>query len=610
MTTQLSPVILILNETSLPLAKEAANLVPNSEIHGFNKRVSEGCDQYFQDTIAHIQNLYLSGRMIIGICAAGILIRAVAPVLTHKRKDPALLSLSEDGKFIIPLLGGHHGANETARMIADSSSIQAAITTSGDLHMGFSLDQPPKGWSLENPEMMKPITAALIAGEKVSLVQEAGDKTWPPSEYFSDDGIYTVLITDKAGKADDKTLVIHPPVLTLGVGCERYAPETGLHAHVVSEMDKAGLSISSIAAIGSIDIKVDEPAMRYLAKKLGRSFRVFSPEALNKMKDKLTSPSEIVFKETGCYGVAEGAALCLAASADPENVELVLPKQKDPKHTMAIARNNALASEGNKIMTTGRESGELYVIGIGPGTEGWRTAEAARLLQDAEEIVGYQLYLDLCQDLIAGKPTHNSELGEEEARARKALEIAATGKKVALVCSGDPGIYALATLVFELVDRADDRAWNGVDITVAPGISAFQAAAARIGAPINHDFCTISLSDLLTPREHIIKRLNAAGAGDFVISFYNPQSLRRRTLLPEAKEILLNHRPETTPVVIARNLGREDETVRVVPLVDFNPEEVDMLTLVMIGNSETRFVERGSKLFVYTPRGYAKKMAD
>lgn len=599
-------IILILTESALPLAEKVKSVLGNAEIHGLKKRIDTGCDAYFTETITHIQKIFQAGQSLIGICASGILIRAVAPVLSNKREEPALLSLSEDGKFIIPLLGGHHGANQMARdlekALGSDSGLQAAVTTAGDLKLGVSLDEPPVGYKVENPEVMKAVTAALLAGEKVQLIHEAGDESWPPADKFSASGEYCVIVTDKSNRADDKTLVIHPPVLTLGVGCERNAPAAGLISHVKDHLAEANLSAQSIVAMGSIDIKVDEAAMQGLAKELDIPFRVFEASHLNTYKDQLQNPSDIVFKETGCYGVAEGAALSLAGNGG----DLILPKQKDPKHTMAIARNN----EGINLMDKGRDAGQLYVVGIGPGTENWRTAEAVHLLQDAEEIVGYQLYLDLCDDLIAGKPTHHSELGEEEARARRALELAAEGKKIALVCSGDPGIYALATLVFELIDRADDRAWNGVDVTVAPGISAFQAAAARIGAPINHDFCTISLSDLLTPREHILKRLNAAGEGDFVISFYNPQSLRRRTLLPEAKEILLKHRPDTCPVVIARNLGRPDETVRVVELSKFDPEEVDMLTLVMIGNSETRFVERGGKVFVYTPRGYAKKMTD
>jgi cobalt-precorrin 5A hydrolase/precorrin-3B C17-methyltransferase len=185
---------------------------------------------------------------------------------------------------------------------------------------------------------------------------------------------------------------------------------------------------------------------------------------------------------------------------------------------------------------------------------------------------------------------------------------------VALVCSGDPGIYAMATLVFELLERGGRADWGRVGVTVMPGVSALQAAAARAGAPIGHDFCTISLSDLLTPWEAIQRRLKAAAEGDFVIAFYNPVSRRRTRQLAEAVEILRQHRPDDTPVVLARNLGRDGETVTVVDLAELTPDRVDMLTVVLVGSSETRRVDRspgggGGGVWVYTPRGYAGKAA-
>ena len=219
------------------------------------------------------------------------------------------------------------------------------------------------------------------------------------------------------------------------------------------------------------------------------------------------------------------------------------------------------------------------------------------------------MYLDLIADVINGKPTADSELGAEQARAEKAIELASTGKNVSLVCSGDASIYALATLVFELLDRnPDNRAWAGIDIELVPGISAFQACSARLGAPFNHDFCLISLSDLLTPRETILQRLDKLGSGDFVVAFYNPQSKKRRTLLTQAKETLLQYRPENTPVAIGRNLGRDGETMTITTLREFEPEMVDMLSLVVVGNSDTKSFNCGGQQFVYTPRGYAKKM--
>ena len=206
------------------------------------------------------------------------------------------------------------------------------------------------------------------------------------------------------------------------------------------------------------------------------------------------------------------------------------------------------------------------------------------------------------------RDSHDSALSEEEVRVRIALDKAAEGKDVALVCSGDAGIYALATLAFELLDREDRADWNRLAIRVEPGISAIQAAAARIGAPIGHDFCTISLSDLLTPWEEIEKRLEAAAVGDFVVALYNPVSSRRRTQLETAQRILVAARPVETPVVLARNLGREGEAINVIRLGELTPDHADMLTLILIGNSQTRLTKRGERSWVYTPRGYAAKM--
>ena len=167
----------------------------------------------------------------------------------------------------------------------------------------------------------------------------------------------------------------------------------------------------------------------------------------------------------------------------------------------------------------------------------------------------------------------------------------------------------MATLVFELLaDGGLSDAAQRIGIEVSPGISALQAAAARAGAPLGHDFCTISLSDLLTPWEAIKMRVNAAAQGDFVIAFYNPVSKRRRTQLEYAKTVLLEHRPEDMPVILATNLGRDGEKVRVVPLAQLDIDDVDMLTVVIVGSSETRTVQTGDgKTWVYTPRGYSAK---
>jgi cobalt-precorrin 5A hydrolase/precorrin-3B C17-methyltransferase len=229
------------------------------------------------------------------------------------------------------------------------------------------------------------------------------------------------------------------------------------------------------------------------------------------------------------------------------------------------------------------------------------------VLREATDIVGYRLYFELIADLTRGKRVHTSPISEEEARARLALDLAAEGHSVALVSSGDAGIYGLAALVFELLDRENRADWNRLALTVVPGVSALQAAAARAGAVIGHDFCAISLSDLLTPWPEIERRLRAAAEADFVVALYNPVSQRRRTQLPAARDILLARRPADTPVVLGRNLGRDGQTVSMIELKALTPERVDMFTIVLVGSSCTRLIERGTHRFVYTPRGYAAK---
>ncbi len=235
------------------------------------------------------------------------------------------------------------------------------------------------------------------------------------------------------------------------------------------------------------------------------------------------------------------------------------------------------------------------------------------MVKASTDLVGYSLYLDLLGPLTRGKTRHDFDLGKEEARVRHAMELAGEGRDVALVCSGDAGIYAMATLVFELLDKAEgeDGLSDGarrIEIACSPGISALQAAAARAGAPLGHDFCTISLSDLLTPWEDIQRRVKAAGEGDFVIAFYNPVSMKRRTQLAYARDRLLEHRPADTPVILATNLGRAGELIRVVPLAELNVDDVDMLTVVVVGSSNSSTVTTGEgRTWVYTPRGYARK---
>jgi len=586
--------IVALNGKGLGLARRVQPVL-SAAVHGLAGR-AEGADVRFTDTVSHLRMLFAEGHAIVGVCAAGILIRALAPVLADKRTEPPVVALAEDGSVAVPLLGGHRGANRLAKRIANALGGTTAVTTAGDLGLGLALDDPPAGWTVANPERAKRLAAALLAGERVRLVVAAGDGSWPDPKPFSNEGDLSLLVTDRAVRHDETALVVHPPVLAVGVGCERGAAPAELEDLVRGALAKAGLAEGAVAAIGSLDLKADEPAVHDLAAALGRPARFFTAAELEAETPRLATPSDTVFREVGSHGVAESAALALAGS----NAELIVPKRKSKRCTCAVARSISPIA----AMIRGRPRGRLSIVGIGPGSADWRTPEATMALAEADAVVGYRLYLNLVGDLIGGKPRHGSDLGEEETRVRTALDLAASGARIALVCSGDPGIYALASLVFELLEREPLPDWSRIEVTVVPGISALQAAAARAGAPLGHDFCAISLSDLLTPRDAIVRRLKAAAAGDFVVALYNPQSGARRDLLPRAKEILASARPPGTPVIVARNLGRQDETLTLSTLRDFDPAPVDMLSLVVIGNSETSTTSAGR---VFTPRGYGNK---
>lgn len=252
---------------------------------------------------------------------------------------------------------------------------------------------------------------------------------------------------------------------------------------------------------------------------------------------------------------------------------------------------------------------KLYIVSSGPGAKDLVAPRALAAIKASRNLVAYGLYLDLLGDICEGKTRHDLPLGEEIGRARLALNLAANGQITALVSSGDIGIYAMATLVFELLDQQLQEKqhcpeWLEVDIEVVPGISAMQACASRTGAILGHDFCTISLSDLLTPWPTIKKRLHACGQGDFVVSFYNPRSKKRDWQLNTARDILLEYRPKETPVLLGRQLSRDDEQITMTTLEKLHVDDIDMFTLVSVGNSESRHIQYKNKQWIYTPRGY------
>lgn len=591
----ISPIVLCLSQSGYKTARKIANIL-GSQIHGREGRV-EGVDATFENALDHIRVLFGAGTPIVGVCAAGILVRGVAPMLVDKLNEPAVISVPDDGSTVIPLLGGHRGANRLARQIANGLKSHASITTAGDIAMGVALDEPPIGYRLQNFKDAKPVMASLLNG---STVRVSGENIFDINS--SPSAEITLVVSEAPMIGDEMTLVYHPQKYALGLGCARGCSIDEMWDLVSKCLLDSNIAAGSISSIGSLDLKGDEPAMIETATRLGVPFRLFEANELESLTPKLANPSEVVFAEVGCHGVSEAAALALSGGS------LVVEKKKTANATCAIAKSDNVIIEMN-----GRSRGKLSIIGIGPGQHSWRTPEASALVAEAEELVGYGLYIDILGPLAVGKDRSDFPLGGEEARCRYALEQAGKGKNVALICSGDAGIYAMGALVFELLDRNENEmgvsdAAKRIEVQCAPGVSALQGAAARAGAPLGHDFCTISLSDLLTPREDIIRRLHAAAEGDFVIAFYNPVSKTRRTLLAEAREILLKYRPDDTPVMLASSLGRPEEEVRYRRLDELEVDEVDMLTVVLIGSSNSRLANLGEGPRMFTPRGYARKI--
>jgi cobalt-precorrin 5A hydrolase / precorrin-3B C17-methyltransferase len=580
------PVVWHLGPRSAALAERLAAALGRAAIRG--------------PATAELVAAFSSGRPIVAIAATGIVVRILAPALADKRDEPPVIVVDEAGRFVVPLLGGHRGANDLAGRLAAAIGAEAVITTAGDARFGLALDAPPAGFRLACPEAAKPFMAALLDGAACRLDDPAGLAAWLRDSRLplADAAPLLIEVTHEQRDRTANRLTFHPATLVVGVGCERAVEAEELADLVASSLAEAGLARQSVACIASIALKAAEPAIHALARTLDVPARFFERDRLAAETPRLATPSAVVEAEIGIPGVAEAAALAAVGPAG----RLLVPKRKSRRCTVAVA----LAPQPIEPDAVGRRQGRLTVLGVGPGDDATRTPAVSDALGEADIVIGYGLYLDLVAELIGHADQRRYPLGEERDRCIAAIEAAARGRNVALVCSGDPGIYAMAALVMEILDKSEDEAAARIAVTVLPGVSALQVAAARSGAPLGHDFAVVSLSDLMTPMTVIEQRLQAAAAGDFALALYNPVSQRRRTALATARRILLDHRPPTTPVIIARNLGREAETVVTTTLADLAVDQVDMLSIVLIGASQTRsFTRIDGGVCTYTPRGYA-----
>jgi precorrin-2 C20-methyltransferase/precorrin-3B C17-methyltransferase len=287
--------------------------------------------------------------------------------------------------------------------------------------------------------------------------------------------------------------------------------------------------------------------------------------------------------------------------------ERIIPlREVDPLHvpyfSLILIPDASQAQRDETI----RSVGWISVVGLGPGAAGWITPEAQQALTEATDLVGYHTYLDRVP-VRSGQRRFGSDNKVEADRARQALSLAESGRRVCVVSSGDPGIFAMASAVLECVDQGPP-AWHALDIRILPGLSAMQAAASRVGAPLGHDFCVISLSDRLKSWEIVVKRLEAAASADFAFALYNPSSSERLWQLTEARTIIARYRGAETPVVLARSVGRSDERIIITDLEHFDPSLADMQTIVLIGSSTTRVIAlANSRKLIYTPRTYGDR---
>ncbi len=584
--------LIALTRADAAAARRLAAALEGAEVH-LPQNLARPDEHRFQRLAPHLRTLFAAGMPLVGFCAPGILIRALAPVLADKRREPPVVAVAADHRHVVPLLGAHGGGVELARTIARALGAEPVAT----VRSWPPLDRPPPAFGLTLPRDPARFLRRIADGEALRiedplglLPEDVGAALRPaPSAEL------VLELTPERRAPADHRLVWHPRVLVLGVGTSRGAPPEALIALVEETLAAAGLAPEAVACVVSLDRRMDEPAVHRLAERLGVPARFFTAAELAREAHRVPTPSTAVQQAVGIPSVAEAAALRAAGPGG----RLVVAKRRNRVATCAIAQ----APQPLDPETVGRARGRLWVVGLGPGDAARLTREAVAALAEASHVVGYRRYLELIRPHLAHKQLHPFDLGEELARCRRALELAAAGAPVALVCSGDPGIYAMASPLLELLEEAGEEL-RRVDVRIVPGISAMQAAAAAAGAPLGHDFAALSLSDLLTPRDVILARAEAAAAAGYALALYNPASSRRRQLLAEVVAILRRHRPPTTPVVVARRLGRAGERVRVVTLETLPLAEVDMETVLLVGTATSRHLTLGGRSWVVTPRGY------
>jgi len=505
---------------------------------------------------------------IVCFLAVGATVRLVAPLLDSKWVDPAVVCVDEPGRYAVTLVGGHAaGANTLCTRVADVLGAQAIITTATDatgLPGLDTLDWPAEG-------SIARVSRALLDGEPVSF---EADATWPlpalPAT-VGGAGQCRIVVTDRIVPMDENTVVLRPPSLVAGVGASRGVTVDEVLGLLDEALAVGGLSRYSVAALATVDAKAEEEGIVAAAREGGWPLHTYPAGQLAAVS--VPNPSGAALAAVGTPSVAEAAALSCGE-------ELVVAKRASAMATVALARI--------------RPRGRLALVGLGPGDRGLVTPRAIAELRRASVVVGLERYLDQIRDVLRpGTRMLRSGLGAEEQRASSAVAEARKGHAVALVGSGDAGVYAMASPALAI-------AGADIDVVGVPGVTAGIAAAALLGAPLGHDHVIMSLSDLHTPWEIIERRIRAAAAGDFVVAFYNPRSKDRDWQLGAALEILGGHRDPGTPVGVVHDAFRPGQRVLVTTLAEVDPAVADMTSVVIVGSASTRIIAGR----MVTPRGY------
>ncbi|EJM31737.1 precorrin-3B C(17)-methyltransferase [Pseudomonas sp. GM25] len=563
--TQSTPAIVILGQGALATARRLQQVYPAAQIHGLKGRV-DGADLTYSDFGATLRELYQQDTPIIALCAAGIVIRTLAPLLLEKGVEPPVLAVAEDGSAVVPLLGGLGGVNVMAREMAAALEVAAAITTSGELRFGTCLLNPPGGYALGDLEQGKRFVSDLLAGHSVRI---DGAAPWLEQAQLPEDPLAqrSIHVGSDARAASTSELLIYPRSVAVAVG----ADVAGLPDAIRDALQQAGVAIQSLACLVAADTQMASPALREAALELAVPLRFVAPA------------SDIVE---------------LVRDAVPD--ARIITTSRD----IAIA----VAEQPLDVSQVGRPRGRLAVIGLGPGAAELMVPAVKAELARATDVLGYETYVRMAGPFRDDQVQHCTDNREEMQRARHAFRLAAQGRSVIVVSSGDPGVFAMAAAVLEALHESTDPAWHSVDLEILPGVSASLATAAQAGAPLGHDFCVMSLSDNLKPWSIIEKRLDLAAEADLALAFYNPISRARPWQLGRALEIVAQHRTPQTPVVLGRDIGRPGQALRTTTLGALTPDQVDMRTMVLIGSSTTcTFPRPEGGEWVYTPRWYGDK---